>query len=90
MNIQYDKQEDFNRSLTDFAVKLNNKLGSDTFLQEVFKRGFCEIPIEIINSFQDEEDFQWGGMWNGDNVDYMHFEIKKSVTAKYLNRIKQD
>ena len=76
------------RPFHSFASALKKRSSQENFIKHIFKNGFCELPLELIQAFQEEADVQWGGMWNGNNVDYMHFEIKKSEIAKYLEQLK--
>ncbi|SHK98961.1 D-alanyl-D-alanine carboxypeptidase [Reichenbachiella agariperforans] len=47
-----------------------------------------ELPLELIEAFENEADMQWGGIWESTNVDYMHFEVRKQDIAKYLSQKK--
>ncbi|MEQ9098454.1 MAG: hypothetical protein RIF36_09485 [Imperialibacter sp.] len=73
-----------------FAGQLKSKAADKDFIKYIFVNGFCEVPVELIESFISEEDVQWGGLWDSANVDYMHFEIKKDAVSKYLNQKKVD
>ena len=73
-------------SFTEFGQDLN-KWKNNFYSNELFKQGFCNIPIDLINAFKSHSDINWGGSdWGSTNVDYMHFEVKQGKIAEYLEK----
>lgn len=71
-----------------YASMLKKGISNESFIKHIFDNGFCELPLDLIQAFIQEEDMQWGGTWNSSNVDYMHFEVKQQKIAKYLGQKK--
>lgn len=81
-------KENESRPLQVFAELLRKQSAQQDFIKHIFYNGFCELPLELIQAFERDEDVQWGGTWNANDIDYMHFEIKKAAVAKYLKQKK--
>lgn len=83
-------KSDYQNSFKIFALELkkwNDAPTSTNFGNRLFKDGFCNVPLDLIQAFREQSDIQWGGMdWNSSNIDYMHFEINESKTVDYLKK----
>jgi hypothetical protein len=57
---------------------------NNAFNNNPFDFGFCGVHSKLVNEFLKNPKIQWGGLWNGSNVDFMHFEVPKRKVSSYL------
>lgn len=57
----------------------------NTFDNNLFSDGFCNLPKDIIEAIIGQDDLTWGGLWNSKS-DFMHFEIPKGKVKNYFEK----
>jgi hypothetical protein len=70
-------------SFLKFALEIEN-WQYNRFNNNLFKDGFCDLPLDLIEELLYQENMEWGGTWHS-VLDYMHFEIPKRKVIEYLD-----